>query len=470
MPALRALILLLATLPLWLGTSAAAFDPRDLADQDRRFLQGALVWSGDYAGILDGDWGARSAAALTRWQGREARGRTDPAALRPLLRTFAAEIDRNGWTVMRLEAFSVALPLDRLGPPLEDGLTLEYRSADGGLVFRVLFDDWPGTWEMHDWMMRNHAGPEEAYAADGRGRAISAITLRNGRRVYLRSFDLEGVVVSLQVVATPAERRRLDLIASSMQWGRAPDLRPRPGGPLERLLRPPPPAAPERAPPPPALAAAPPPPASAGPRGSGTGFYVNATDVVTAAHVVEGCRRIEQEDGSALSVLAADPVSDLAVLAAERRSAHWLPVPAAGGPRLGEPVLALGYPFRGLRITDNQGLAVTTGNVSALPRVPGPGEPVMITAPVQPGNSGGPLLGRNGAVLGVVVAKLGAEYTLSEAGVLPENMNFATPVSTLRDLLEEAGVALPRVTKTPLDLSDGIPDPVAEAVVLLLCF
>jgi S1-C subfamily serine protease len=100
---------------------------------------------------------------------------------------------------------------------------------------------------------------------------------------------------------------------------------------------------------------------------TGSGFFVNDTDVVTAAHVVEDCGELRLEDGSALSVLAADRVLDLAVLASSRRSSHWLPLGPATGPRLGEPVLALGYPLFGDVLTVDQGLSVTGGHISSLP-------------------------------------------------------------------------------------------------------
>ena len=80
--------------------------------------------------------------------------------------------------------------------------------------------------------------------------------------------------------------------------------------------------------------------------------------------------------------------------------------PLLEGPCLGEPVLALGFPFLGAAFTANQGLSVTGGNVSALPRVADAWSRVMISTPVQPGDSGGPLLGADGAVPGVVVSRI----------------------------------------------------------------
>ncbi len=70
-------------------------------------------------------------------------------------------------------------------------------------------------------------------------------------------------------------------------------------------------------------------------------------------------------------------------------------------------------------------LNVTTGVVSALA---GPGNNrrlIQITAPIQPGNSGGPVLDQSGHVVGVVVARLDALKLVQRTGRLPQNVNFA---------------------------------------------
>jgi len=61
---------------------------------------------------------------------------------------------------------------------------------------------------------------------------------------------------------------------------------------------------------------------------------------------------------------------------------------------LGQPDLGLGYPYLG---TLAQGQTVTNGTVSAWHGTDGTGDQFMISAPVQPGNSGGLLLDSIGA-------------------------------------------------------------------------
>jgi serine protease Do len=65
----------------------------------------------------------------------------------------------------------------------------------------------------------------------------------------------------------------------------------------------------------------------------------------------------------------------------------------------------------------------------------------QMSAPVQPGNSGGPLLDRQGNVVGVVVAKLNAAHLAARTGDIPQNVNFAIKGGEALDFLRRAGVA-----------------------------
>jgi S1-C subfamily serine protease len=61
---------------------------------------------------------------------------------------------------------------------------------------------------------------------------------------------------------------------------------------------------------------------------------------------------------------------------------------------------------------------------------------LQISAPVQPGNSGGPLLDRNGTVVGIVVSKLNALEIASATGDIPQNVNFAIKASVAAAFLD----------------------------------
>ena len=60
---------------------------------------------------------------------------------------------------------------------------------------------------------------------------------------------------------------------------------------------------------------------------------------------------------------------------------------------------------------------------------------IQITAPIQPGNSGGPVLDQYGHVVGGVVARLDAIKLAKRTGRLPQNVNFAISAGTVRAFL-----------------------------------
>src|SRR6516162_9467738 len=124
------------------------------------------------------------------------------------------------------------------------------------------------------------------------------------------------------------------------------------------------------------------------------------------------------------------------------------------GPRAGEPVVAIGFPLKGLL---GSYPIVTTGTISALAGIGNDRRKIQITAPVQPGNSGGPLLGENGSVVGVVVGKLDALKMVEVTGDIPQNVNFAVSLGTLQSFLNANGVSYllddSNVTKSPAEIA-----------------
>jgi hypothetical protein len=85
-------------------------------------------------------------------------------------------------------------------------------------------------------------------------------------------------------------------------------------------------------------------------------------------------------------------------------------------------VIALGFPLPGLLASD---VNVSLGTVSALSGLANDSSKLQISAPIQPGNSGGPLLDHSGNVVGVVVSKLDALQVAKITGDIPQNINFA---------------------------------------------
>ncbi len=174
---------------------------------------------------------------------------------------------------------------------------------------------------------------------------------------------------------------------------------------------------------------------------SGTGFFVTLEGaVVTNAHVVEDCSEIrvtsDQGATAVAKVVARDDRNDLALLgtgvAAKKTAAFRTSI------RLGETVEAFGYPLTEVLAKSGN---FTLGNVSALVGLGEDSRYLQISAPVQPGNSGGPLLDQNGNLVGVVSAKLNAlKLMLVTQGDIAQNVNFAIKASIVASFLEANGV------------------------------
>ncbi len=187
--------------------------------------------------------------------------------------------------------------------------------------------------------------------------------------------------------------------------------------------------------------ATPPGPAAAPARTiTGSGFLVSAEGhVVTNHHVVAGCERVVVSPGDgAAAVVARDVRNDLALLKSAGAAAEAARLRAGPGVRPGDDVVVVGFPLRRVLAPS---AVVTTGTVSALSGLANDSAKLQIAAPVQQGNSGGPLLDRHGLVVGVVQSKLNALRIAGVTGDIPQNVNFAVNGATLQSFLEANGVA-----------------------------
>jgi len=206
--------------------------------------------------------------------------------------------------------------------------------------------------------------------------------------------------------------------------------------------------------PPGAAAPAPSPQARSGRASTGTGFVVARDRVLTNHHVIDGC--------SAITIRTADGRSLPATMPARvdvQRDLALLAVPNDPGPviafranpvRRGESVVTYGFPLAGLLAA---GPTLTTGEVSALAGLANNEQHFQISAPVQQGNSGGPLLDRQGHVMGVIVSKLNAQRIAQRTGDIPQNVNFAVKGTEAIGFLRRAGVEPTLRESPPTELS-----------------
>jgi S1-C subfamily serine protease len=186
--------------------------------------------------------------------------------------------------------------------------------------------------------------------------------------------------------------------------------------------------------------------------------------------VIKGCKsilaRIGNRSGRGV-VLARDEQNDLALVKVSVKDAAALPFSQSTKLRLGQDVVVVGYPLRGILASS---LNVTTGTVSSLAGIEDDSRFVQITAPVQPGNSGGPLLDQNGQIVGIVSSKLDAIGTAKLTGDIPQNINFALKGAVLRTFLDTTGVQYSLAgTPTPME-TPVIADAARSSVALVECW
>ena len=167
---------------------------------------------------------------------------------------------------------------------------------------------------------------------------------------------------------------------------------------------------------------------------TGSGFRITtAGAVLTNRHVVADCVEVRVTGAGVAAVVAMDPNDDLALLAGGAPASPVARFRGVRGIRAGEAVMVAGFPLQGVLTAD---LGVATGTVSALAGPRDDRRFVQITAPVQLGNSGGPLLDQAGRIVGVIVGKLNAIRMAKATGDIPQNVNFAIGAGTVRAFLD----------------------------------
>ena len=173
-------------------------------------------------------------------------------------------------------------------------------------------------------------------------------------------------------------------------------------------------------------------------RALGSGFVIDkAGHIVTNYHVVQNARAVQvsfsNHDSMKARIVGTDPSTDIAVLQVDAHSRALTPLPLGNSDRVhvGDSVVAIGNPF-GLDRT------VTAGIVSALQRdITAPnnftiGHVIQTDAPINHGNSGGPLIDAHGDVIGVT-------SQIATGGTSDGNVGigFAVPINTVRSVVAQ---------------------------------
>ncbi|WP_330629529.1 S1C family serine protease (plasmid) [Thioclava litoralis] len=424
------------------------FDARDLTADELRYLQAGLALQGVYSGMIDGKWGAGSNRSLKAYMRQADLGLDleNPPNLAPVA-VVAATVSRfveEGWRrhYFGSSDLSFLVPMNEMRlVTRSDGHGIDLVDDHSSLGVSLFQVDLEMTVGFHDYVAQNSQGTpytvrkDRLWITSGRG--------RDGETLYVRSdYVAAGHWSTLLVRARDEDGGAFAVVTGSILPYQGPDMfLPEDGELLEgtaaffaameeedepavtgEVAQRPLEAEPDA-----------PEPAHAG---TGTGFAVAADGMIlTNAHVAGDCRAISV-DGTPATLVGKDESFDLALV--QVQGVTGLPVAefAMRPAGLNSDVTVAGYPLAGLL----GGLNVTRGSVTSVKGLSGDGSRMQISAPVQPGNSGGPVSDARGQIVGVVVAKLDAQVIQNEIGDIPQNVNFAIRGEIVKLFLAQNGV------------------------------
>lgn len=190
----------------------------------------------------------------------------------------------------------------------------------------------------------------------------------------------------------------------------------------------------------------------------GSGFFLPSPGyLITNAHVIEGGHYfyVRDRDGKLFmaTVIARDGSADLALLQVKSKR-RGLPISQFSSVSKGQKVYAIGYPVPSLQGGESK---ITDGIISSFTGSGNDDKRFQVSTPIQPGNSGGPLINERAEVVGVAVAKASEKKYLEASGTLPQNVNYAVRTDVLAKFLKTHNIDLGsyKALANPLDYADS---------------
>ena len=173
---------------------------------------------------------------------------------------------------------------------------------------------------------------------------------------------------------------------------------------------------------------------------TGTGFFIsNDGYVLTNSHVIEGSSNISIIlNGKSMSATLVDHDSsnDIALLKVHE-SVEGLPIELKKKTKQGTDIAVLGYPNIGLQGNEQK---ATFGYINANSGIQGDTRYFQISSPIQPGNSGSPMVDDKGVVIGIASASLNQTVSIETTGTLAQNVNYAVKIVYALPMLINHGV------------------------------
>lgn len=378
-----------------------------------------MAFDGLYQGLFDGKWGKGSQRALNAYLARK--DLPKPAVnwhVALLAIDFFDEYEKDGWKYHYLEkvGLSILLPFKNLdvGDPSEHFMNFHHRYNSLGISVGI--HSTKTAQGVHDFTAKQHDFNDRPYSVRKSNRAVTTAQRKDGKLFYTRSEFISGSWSTIIITADRQDKIIMDVVASSISLDAKSKLSIPSYGKLHEIVTDTLDILKEEQTPSTSTVVENQPVQS-----TGSGFVVSETGhILTNQHVIDKCQNITV-DGINATVKSISKDLDLAILEVKDHK-NFTPAEFSTDPtRLNSDVTAIGYPLSGFL----GGINVTRDSVSSLSGLYGNATEVQITAPIQPGNSGGPLLDKSGRVMGVVVATLNSTKMLKERATLPQNVNFA---------------------------------------------
>jgi serine protease Do len=403
---------------------------QQLSDDAKTELIRLLIATGDFNGIYRGQFSRRLAAAVENFQSREG---FPPTGLLPpnqlaILRTKGnAFLDPLGLQEYSLPTFHAQLKVPRLLFDDEsqdaDGYSFERADKSVSLTFEEYLPPESSFEALYERFskprpsrtIRYKALQPDYFVVSGEYRGRNFYTWINrtppGSSGFTVAWGKERNAIADRVAV---------LLANSFDWQPAgeevPKLsEPGPDGPADGY----------------------------GGTVTGTGFLISSSGhIVTSYHVVTNCAFINVHRAGTptlrAELITKSPTNDLALLKTNPIIGSSFAIIRTGKPPIqaGDDIVVFGFPLAGSLAFDGN---VVSGNITALAGLGNDRQFFQISAPIQPGNSGGPLMDRSGNVIGVMQSKLNALLMAPQLGAIPENISFALKASILTEFLDWVG-------------------------------
>ena len=186
------------------------------------------------------------------------------------------------------------------------------------------------------------------------------------------------------------------------------------------------------------------------PISSGTAFFIaDSGYLLTNNHVVDGCDYMQMilPNGDQLrgTAVFTDSINDLAVVKVNYRPTTIASFPASSNYRAGDDILAFGFAL-GSDLASSG--VLTTGTIGALSGIRNDSRYMQVTATLQHGNSGGPLIDRFGNVIGINTQGIDAVEYYKANGITPEPANFSVKEMVIKTFLKSNAVPFVENTRT----------------------